>query len=79
MAKVLDLSDKINNIAALKDLMHRKGLNMRFCWLLLSKVKLMFSRELIMIDLLCRTMRKVINEEMKLKTQHLPKQVFLSV
>jgi hypothetical protein len=72
VAKILDYSDKINNIAALKDLMHRKGLNMRFGWLLLSKVKLIFSRELIMIDLLCRVMRKVINEEIKLKTQHLP-------
>ena len=25
-----------------------------------------------MIDLLCRVMRKVINEEIKLKTQHMP-------
>jgi hypothetical protein len=47
--------------------MHRKGLNMRFSWILLTKVKLKFSRDLIMIDILCRTMRKVINEEIKLK------------
>jgi hypothetical protein len=59
---------------ALKELMHRKGLNMRFTWILLTKVKLIFARDLIMIDILCRTMRKIVNEETKLKSnsQNLP-------
>ena len=46
--------------------MHRKGLNLRFLWVLLTKVKLKFSRDLIMAAILIRTMRKVINEETKL-------------
>ena len=66
----MDFADKIYNISAFKDLMHRKGLNMRFAWLLLCKVKLNFSRDIIMIDLLVRTMRKIVNEEVKLKTHN---------
>ena len=69
VAKVLDKADKINNVTALKDLMHRKGLNMRFAWILLCKTKLISSRDIIMIDLLCRVMKKVVNEEIKLKSQ----------
>ena len=51
---------------ALKDLMHLKGLNLRFLWALLTKVKLKMSRDLIMASILLRTMRKIINEEVKL-------------
>lgn len=66
VAKILDTSDRVSNIDALKDLMHRKGLNLRFMWVLLTKVKLNRSRELIMVAILLRTMRKVVNEEVKI-------------
>lgn len=69
VAKVLEDSDSIFSIQALKDLLHRKGLNLRFQWLLLAKVKGTFHRELIMIHILVRAMKKIINEEVKIKAQ----------
>ena len=39
---------------------------MRFLWVLLTKVKLRQSRDLIMIAILIRVMRRVINEEVKI-------------
>jgi hypothetical protein len=40
VAKVLDTADRIYNIKSYKELLHRKGLNLRFSWVLLAKVKL---------------------------------------
>lgn len=68
MVQVLEKSDKIFNRASFKDLMHRKGLNMRFSWALLTKMRLNWQRELVMIDILLRVMRKIINEEIKIKS-----------
>lgn len=64
---MLDHQDKIFNTCSLKDLMHRKGLNMRFAWILLAKTKLQFSREIVMADILVRVVRKIVNEEIKIK------------
>jgi hypothetical protein len=69
VARVLEDTDSIFSIQALKELLHRKGLNLRFEWMLLSKVKSTFHRELIMIHILVRTMKKIINEEVKIKAQ----------
>ena len=49
--------------------MHRKGLNLRFEWILLSKLKNNQNRELVMIHILLRIIKKIINEETKLKAQ----------
>ena len=62
----METSDRVTNIDALKDLMHRKGLNLRFLWILLTKVKLKHSRDLIMIAIIIRTMRRIVNEEVKI-------------
>jgi hypothetical protein len=69
VSKVLDMSDTIFTSASLKDLLHRKGLNHRFLWALLPKLKLKFSRELVMISILVRVIRRVVNEEIKLKSR----------
>jgi hypothetical protein len=69
VAGILDQSDRISNMYALKELMHRKGLNLRFLWVLLGKVKLQQSRDLIMASILCRTMRRIVNEEAKIKSK----------
>ena len=66
IASILDNSDRVSNIDALKSLMHRKGLNLRFLWVLLTKVRLKFSRDLVMVAILVRTMRRIVNEEIKL-------------
>jgi len=67
VAKIMDNTDTIFNIQSLKDLLHRKGLNLRFEWLLLLKVKSQWNRELVMIHILLRVLKKIINEEVKLK------------
>lgn len=69
VARIIEDTDTIFSIQALKDLMHRKGLNLRFEWVLLAKVKSTFHRELIMIHILVRVMKKIINEEVKIKAQ----------
>lgn len=69
VAKIIENTDTIQNIQSLKDLLHRKGLNLRFEWILLSKLKNGFHRELVMIHILLRIMKKIINEEIKLKAQ----------
>jgi len=66
VAKTLDSSDRIVNIEALKSLMHRRGLNLRFLWVLLTKVKLKQARELVMTAILVRVMRRIVNEEVKI-------------
>jgi len=67
VASVLDSSDKIHNMQAYKELLHRKGLNMRFSWVLLARVKLQHSRDIILVSILCRTMRRILNEEAKIR------------
>ena len=49
--------------------MHRKGLNLRFEWIVLVKMRLIQAREIVMVDILIRTMRKIINEEIKIKSK----------
>lgn len=61
VAKIIENTDTIQNIQSLKDLLHRKGLNLRFEWILLAKLKSGFHRELVMIHILLRTMKKIIN------------------
>lgn len=48
--------------------MHRKGLNMRFSWLVLSKLRSNQARELVMADILLRVMRKIVNEDLKARS-----------
>lgn len=35
----MDTTDTVYNVQSLKDLFHRKGLNLRFEWILLSKLR----------------------------------------
>ena len=40
VAKIVEQSDTIYNVKSLKELMHRKGLNMRFEWIVLAKLRI---------------------------------------
>jgi len=40
--------------------MHRKGLNLRFLWLLLAKLTNKKARDLVMISIMLRIMKKVV-------------------
>jgi hypothetical protein len=65
---VLEKSDKIYNQQAYKELMHRKGLNLTMSWAVLAKLRINQQREIVMIDILVRAMRKIVNEEVKMKS-----------
>jgi hypothetical protein len=65
VVQVLEKSDKIFNIQSLRDLIHRKGLNLRICWALLPKLRWNQARELVMIEILMKVMRKIVNEEIR--------------
>lgn len=69
VVKIIESSDNIYNSASLKELFHRKGLNLRFQWVVLTKLRLHTQRELLMIDIILRVMRKIVNEEIKLKSK----------
>ena len=66
VASVIEQSDNIYNQQSLKELFHRKGLNLRFEWVVLTKLRQNSLRELVMIDILLRVMRRIVNEEIKL-------------
>lgn len=40
VVKIIESSDNIYNVDTLKELLHRKGLNMRFLWVILTKLRL---------------------------------------
>ena len=42
---------------------------MRFLWLLLTKVTLKFSRDLIIAAIMCRVVRRIVHEEIKIKSE----------
>lgn len=42
---------------------------MRFLWILILKVKLKQARDLIMSLLLCSVLRKIVNEEIKMRSE----------
>jgi len=49
--------------------MKRKGLNMRFLWLVLLKLRHKLQREFVMNCIFLKAMKKIINEEIKLKSK----------
>lgn len=55
-----DNSEKYYNQKCLKELMHRKGLNIRFLWILLAKLTNKKARDLVMISIMLRIMKKVV-------------------
>ena len=62
VVEIIENSDTISNIQSLKELFGRKGLNLRFQWILLSKLKSEFHRELTMIHILMRVIKKIVFE-----------------
>ena len=40
VTKIIEQSDNVYNSATIKELLHRKGLNMRFEWIILAKLRI---------------------------------------
>lgn len=56
----LKKSDKIASFNCLKDTFHRRGVNMRFAWLVYARVTRKSMREFLGIDLLVRCIKKML-------------------
>jgi len=59
----LDNTDAIVNFAGLKELFHRKGVNMRFEWIVYIKVKSQRAKTLIGADILARCLKRMLNDK----------------
>lgn len=61
-------SERYYNEKCLKELMHKKGLNLRFLWPLLTKLTNKKARDLVMIAIMLRIMKKVVCQKIKVKS-----------
>ena len=68
VARILNHShEKVLSVPALKELMHRNGLNTRFLWILLTKVTLKKSRSLLMSAIMIRIMKRYVFSKVALR------------
>lgn len=67
VVQIIEQSDNIYNSQSIKELFHRKGLNLRFLWPVLVKLRQNSQRDQLMIEILIRVIRRIVNEELKLK------------
>ncbi len=59
----LENTDNIINFASLKELFHRKGINMRLEWIVFIKVKNERARALLAADILARCVKKMFDDK----------------
>ena len=66
----LGKTDKIQNFNTLKESFHKRGLNMRFEWIVLAKMERKDMKERLGIDILVRTLKQMLDSatSKKLKT-----------
>lgn len=57
----LNKTDKITSFNYLRDFFHRRGINMRFGWLVYARVNRKCIKEYIGIDILVRSLKKILN------------------
>ena len=57
----LEKSDAIINFTGLQELFHRKGINMRYEWLVYMKIQRSRMKAMVGIDILVRTLKKTMN------------------
>ena len=58
----LETTDTVMNFEALKELFHKKGLNMRFEWIVYLKVKNKRAKDLLGADILARCLKRMFND-----------------
>ena len=59
----LDNTDYICNFQGLKELFHRKGVNMRFEWIVWIKLKTQRARVMVGADIIARCIKRMLNEK----------------
>lgn len=70
----LDKNDAIINNEGLKELFHRKGLNMRFAWLVFMRLQRPRMKALVGADLLARCVKKLVDDQTSSKDKYFRKQ-----
>lgn len=73
IVEVLENTDTILNFVSLKELFHRKGVNMRYEWIVYSKIQNPRSKALIGCDLLTRALKAILNRNTSRKIKEIKK------
>ena len=71
----LENSDVILNFASLKELFHRKGVNMRFEWIVYARLRREKAKVLIGADILARCMKRMLAEKTSKRLKHFRKPI----
>ena len=71
----LEKTDTIINFEGLKELFHRKGLNMRFGWIVYMKLQRQRAKALVGADILARNLKRLIDNKTSLKQDYFTSQV----
>ena len=75
VVEYLDKTDTIVNFAGLKELFHRKGLNMRFGWIVFMKLQRQRVKAMLGADILARCVKKAIQDKTSRKHKRFTKQM----
>ena len=70
----LDNTDYISNFAGLKELFHRKGVNMRFEWIVWIKLKTQRAKVMVGADIIARCIKRMLNEKTSKRLKSFKKQ-----
>ena len=70
----LEKSDKITSFNCLRDTFHRRGINMRLAWLVYTRLNRKSMKEYIGIDILVRSLKRILNSLVSKKLKHLKSQ-----
>lgn len=71
----LENSDAILNFASLKELFHKKGVNMRFEWIVYARLKREKAKVLVGADILTRCMKRMLAEKTSKRLKYFRKPV----
>lgn len=75
VVEYLDKTDNIVNFAGIKELFHRKGLNMRFGWIVYMKLQRQRVKAMLGADILARCVKKAIQDKASTKLKRFAKQM----
>lgn len=61
VSSYLDSTDKLYNFNTLKEAFHKRGLNMRFEWIVFAKIRRRDMKDRLGVDILVRTIKRMLN------------------
>lgn len=67
----LENTDKIHNFNTLKEVFHKKGVNMRFEWIVFAKIRRRDMKERLGVDILVRTLKRILDSVTSKKLKQL--------